>query len=169
MGSSDPHRCCIGFFYNLVSPSLAGANVRRHLNDIDFGEDVDQSQILKVLENVPQIKDPVRRRIILDEAYYEIYQLMTAKEAQHPFNQVLALESEDWYTHSLLKSRIERFFELEIGSYGVGLEELFKLPRFYVDEIFRVVTDLKAKKTRRMSGLTDNLEDDLAKFLGKQK
>lgn len=119
------------------------------------------------MEELPQINDPVRRRLILDEAYYEHYDLQTHKEANHPFHAVLALESENWYKHSIMKTRLERYFELEVGNYGIGLEELLSLPRFYVEEIFRIVTDLKAKKTKSTASSADELEKQLREFGGK--
>lgn len=108
----------------------------------------------------------MRRKIILDEAYYNTYGLKTTQEAVHPFAGVLALESEDHHKHSMLRSRVERFFDLDIGLHGIGLTELFSLPREVVDEVFRKATELKAKKTKSKAQLQEDLEAELRKMGG---
>lgn len=117
--------------------------------------------MLDLLAPLPQIKEADRRRIVFDEAYYHTYGLMTQAESNHPFSSVLALESENIQEHSLIRSRIERYFDLDIGLHGISLNELFSLPREIVEEVFRKATDLKAKKTKANAGLANDLEAEL--------
>lgn len=79
---------------------------------------------------------------------------------------MLALESEDHQKHSLLKSRVERYFDLDVGQYGISLTELFGLPRDVVELVFQKATDLKAKKTKSNSKLQDDLEGEMRRLSG---
>ena len=97
----------------------------------------------------------------MEEAYYHYYGLKTPEEDNHPFTAVLALKSEDHHTYSLLRSRIDRYFDLDIGAHGISLSELLELPRYVVDEIFRKATDIKAKKAKTNGAIVDNLEAEL--------
>lgn len=74
---------------------------------------------------------------------------MTPKEANHPFNGVLALESERHFPTSGWKARIDAFIDLDIGSLGFSdFRSFVGLPRDMVEYIIEKATKIKTDKTR---------------------
>lgn len=128
------------------------------MTDLDFLRDASPDGALELLKDLGSIESGPRRKLILDEAYYEHFGLKTPAETKHPFTGVLALESERYFEHSGYKSRIDAFIDLDIGSLGFAdFQSFIALPREMVEYVIKKAAKIKSDKARRTSVELENL------------
>lgn len=113
------------------------------------------------MDGLSGIEDASRRQVILEETYYDYYGLKTPEEDKHPLTGILALQSEDNFGMSTMKSRIDAFFDLDLSSFGFTLEGLQELPREMVEYIIKKATLKKADKLRADAKMAADIQNGL--------
>lgn len=76
----------------------------------------------------------------------------------------MTLETEENFESSLLYSRINQFFDLDLSNYHFSLPEFLSMPREWVELVLEKATKLKAARLRSGANGAKDLED----LLGKQ-
>ena len=106
-----------------------------------------------LLDGIGAIPEAPRRQIVLEEAYYDFFNLKTNEESQHPLTGVLALQSESTFERSSTKQRIDEYIDLEIGVMGIDIHSFLSLPREYVLYIVKKATAIKERKAKALANM----------------